>query len=67
MKTILDTASKFGNIYGIIGGLHGFNEYELFKTLDLICSTHCTMHKAEIKNLYPEKYCEGGVGRIINI
>jgi len=67
MKIILDTASQFDKIYGIIGGLHGFNEYELFKNLDLICPTHCTMHIAEIKTLYPEKYCEVGAGRIINI
>jgi 7,8-dihydropterin-6-yl-methyl-4-(beta-D-ribofuranosyl)aminobenzene 5'-phosphate synthase len=67
MKHILDAASIFGDIYAIIGGLHGFNHYELFKDLSLICPTHCTQHVEEIKSLYPEKYVEGGAGRIIEI
>jgi len=65
MAHILDAGSQFGKAYAIIGGLHGFREYDLFKNLELICPTHCTQHKAEIRSLYPEKYTEGGVGRII--
>ncbi|MBN2482150.1 MAG: MBL fold metallo-hydrolase [Bacteroidales bacterium] len=67
MKNILDSASQFGNIYAIIGGLHGFDEYELFNDLEYICPTHCTRHIAEIKALYLEKYIEGGAGKIINL
>jgi 7,8-dihydropterin-6-yl-methyl-4-(beta-D-ribofuranosyl)aminobenzene 5'-phosphate synthase len=67
MKHILDAIRKFGKIYGVIGGMHGFNEFELFKDLELICPTHCTQHKAELKRLYPQKYIEGGAGRIIEI
>jgi len=67
MVNILNAASQFGKIYAIIGGLHGFNEFELFKDFGMICPTHCTQHIAEIKSLYPEKYREGGVGKIINI
>jgi len=65
MAHILKAASQFGDLYAIIGGLHGFNEYDLFKDLQLICPTHCTQHKAEIKALYPKKYTDGGVGKII--
>jgi len=64
---ILKAASQFGKVYAIIGGLHGFNEYELFQDLSMICPTHCTQHISEIKSLYPEKYIEGGAGRIIEI
>jgi len=67
MSHILDAARKFGEIYGIVGGLHGFSEFELFKDLKLICPTHCTQHKAELKKLYPQKYIEGGAGKIIEI
>ena len=66
MKHILQVASQFGNVYGIIGGLHGTRP-ESLRNLDLICPTHCTQYKSEIKSLYPEKYIEGGVGRIIEI
>ena len=67
MENILKAASQFGNIHAIIGSLHGFNEFELFKDLGVICPTHCTQHIAEIKSLYPEKYIEGGAGKIIKM
>ncbi|KAF1078391.1 MBL fold metallo-hydrolase [Methanogenium sp. MK-MG] len=67
MGTILDTARQFGKIYGIIGGLHGFSDYELFWDLELLCPVHCTQHIAELKRLYPEKYITGGAGKVIEI
>jgi len=67
MKNIMATASQFGRIYAIVGGLHSFDNYELFKNLDVICPMHCTQHIAEIKVLYPEKVIEGGVGKIIEV
>ncbi len=66
MKLILDTAKQFGKLYGIIGGLYGFSDFELFKDLQLICPTHYTQHKAEIRDFYPEQ-CVDGVGQIIEI
>jgi len=66
MEDILAAASQFGRVYGIIGGLHG-NRPESLKSLDLICATHCTQYKKEIKSLYPGKYIEGGAGKVIEI
>jgi 7,8-dihydropterin-6-yl-methyl-4-(beta-D-ribofuranosyl)aminobenzene 5'-phosphate synthase len=66
MAHIIKAASEFGRVYGIIGGLHG-NSPESLKHFDLICSTHCTQYKREIEFLYPERYIEGGVGRVIDI
>ena len=67
MGNILETAKKFGKIYAIIGGMHGFSEFELFKNVELICPTHCTQYKEELKKIYPQKYIEGGVGKVIEI
>ncbi len=66
MENILQTASQFGEVHGIIGGLHGTRPRSL-EGLDLICPTHCTQHKADIKRLYSEQYVKGGVGKIIEI
>ncbi len=66
MEQITDAASKFGKVYGIMGGLHG-NRPESLKNFDLICPTHCTQYKLEIKFSYPESYIEGGAGRVIYI
>ncbi len=67
MAHILKAASQFGKVYAIVGGLHGFREFELFKDLEVICPTHCTQHKLKIKSLYPKEYIEGGVGKIIEL
>jgi 7,8-dihydropterin-6-yl-methyl-4-(beta-D-ribofuranosyl)aminobenzene 5'-phosphate synthase len=64
---ILEAAEKHGTIHSLIGGLHGFNDFELLEKVDFVCPTHCTQYIQEIKKLYPEKYIEGGVGRIIEI
>lgn len=67
MEEILSIASRYGKLYAIVGGLHGFSEFELFKDLEIICPVHCTIHKAEIKRRYPDKCIEGGAGKIIEI
>ncbi len=66
METILDTASHFGDLYGIVGGLHS-SQPESLRGLGLICATHCTQQKADIKRLYPDSYVVGGAGTIIEI
>jgi 7,8-dihydropterin-6-yl-methyl-4-(beta-D-ribofuranosyl)aminobenzene 5'-phosphate synthase len=66
MKLILEAAAQFGKVYGIVGGFHG-NKPESLKNLDLICATHCTQYIQEIKSLYPQKYVEGGAGKVIEI
>jgi len=65
MAHILKAASQFGKVCAVIGGMHGFSEFELFKEMELICPTHCTQHKAELERLYPKEYIDGGAGKVI--
>lgn len=67
VKNILKIASQFGNPYALLGGFHDFKEFNLLENLSLICPTHCTQHISKIKNLHPEKFIEGGAGKIIEI
>jgi len=67
VETILESASQFGKVCALIGGLHGFDDFDILMDLDLVCPTHCTKHIKEIKSLYPEKYIDGGAGKIISI
>jgi 7,8-dihydropterin-6-yl-methyl-4-(beta-D-ribofuranosyl)aminobenzene 5'-phosphate synthase len=64
---ILKAVASYGTPYALIGGLHGFREFEVLKNLEHICPTHCTQYISEIKSLYPEKYIQGGVGEIIEL
>ena len=65
VREILQAASEFGKVRTLIGGLHGFKEFNLIDPLENICPTHCTWFIKEIKDLYPGKYIEGGAGKVI--
>ena len=67
VKQILLAASQFGRVGTLIGGLHGFKNFDLIENLDRICPAHCTQYKSEIASRYPEKYIHGGAGKIIEI
>ncbi|MFP4687364.1 MAG: MBL fold metallo-hydrolase [bacterium] len=59
---ILKTFEPAGKIGALVGGLHGFNNYPLLKNMQLIAATHCTKHKDEIAQKYPDKFksCRAG-------
>jgi len=59
---IIDAAAKWGKVYGILGGFHGFRDFKRLEGLSLVCPCHCTQYKSEIKQLFPEKCVDGGVG-----
>lgn len=64
---ILSSASEFGELYGIVGGLHGFDDYEVLKSLDLIAATHCTQNKDKIREIYSESFVEVSAGSEIDL
>ncbi|MBC8385333.1 MAG: MBL fold metallo-hydrolase [Candidatus Cloacimonetes bacterium] len=67
ISEIIDSVSRFGSVYAIIGGLHDFKEFELIDDIEKICPAHCTKYKEKIKILFPEKNIENGVGEIIEL
>ena len=67
VENILNAVTPHGTPYALIGGLHGFKEFEVIKKLQLVCPTHCTQHISEIQLLYPDKYIPGGAGQIISL
>ena len=64
---ILEVASGFRKVGGLIGGLHGFSDLDRLRDLDIVCPAHCTVHKSEIMRRYPEKCLEAGAGKVIEI
>ena len=67
IESVLTTAAKFGELYGIAGGFHGFHDFEAFRGLSLICPCHCTTHKQEIRDLFKDKALECGAGLAIEL
>jgi 7,8-dihydropterin-6-yl-methyl-4-(beta-D-ribofuranosyl)aminobenzene 5'-phosphate synthase len=67
MRGILGAASKFGKLYGIAGGFHGFHDFKVFEDLSLIYPCHCTQYKKKILELFKGKALECGAGLIIEV
>lgn len=67
VRKILNVASELGKVYGIIGGMHDFEDYEVLEGLSLVIPTHCTSNKKEIANRFPEIYKEGKGGMEIKL
>jgi 7,8-dihydropterin-6-yl-methyl-4-(beta-D-ribofuranosyl)aminobenzene 5'-phosphate synthase len=62
LENILESATVFGELYGVIGGFHGFDKLESLQGLELIIPCHCTVRKREILEMYPEKTVRCGAG-----
>jgi 7,8-dihydropterin-6-yl-methyl-4-(beta-D-ribofuranosyl)aminobenzene 5'-phosphate synthase len=62
---IIDAASRFGKVYGIVGGFHGFHDFKAFENLSLIYPCHCTSYKREILDSFRGKALRCGAGLVI--
>jgi len=58
VKKILEIAKKYGKIHALIGGLHGFSDYEVLEDIKMIGACHCTQHIKEIKEKFPKQFQE---------
>ncbi len=65
VKNILRAANKIAPVKFLLGGLHGFSQFEELEALSAVVPTHCTQHEEEIAELYPEKYIQGLAGKTI--
>jgi 7,8-dihydropterin-6-yl-methyl-4-(beta-D-ribofuranosyl)aminobenzene 5'-phosphate synthase len=64
---ILDAASRFGRVHGIIGGFHGFRDFKRLSGLSLISPCHCTQYKSEILELFPQQCVRCGAGLVLEL
>ncbi len=67
VKNIIKKAEKKGEIIGLIGGFHGFNDFSILKDLMYVFPCHCTVHKQHIHNCYPTKSHQCSVGTNIDL
>jgi len=65
VENILDAASRFGKVYGMVGGLHGFSDFDRLDHLSFVCPCHCTQHKSEVRRLFPDWCLDCGAGMVI--
>lgn len=67
LENILEVASSFGLITGVMGGFHGFDNFEVLKAIKHIYPSHCTVHKERILKLFPEQTHKSCLGLTISL
>jgi 7,8-dihydropterin-6-yl-methyl-4-(beta-D-ribofuranosyl)aminobenzene 5'-phosphate synthase len=67
LENIIEKSRELGEIYGVVGGFHGFSRLEKLQKIELIAPCHCTQYKQEIKQKYPAQFKEIGAGSVIEI
>ncbi|MGB9927412.1 MAG: MBL fold metallo-hydrolase [Methanosarcina sp.] len=67
LTAILDAASLYGKVRGILGGFHDSEEFESLRGLELIAAGHCTVHKEKIKELFPAEFIKIEAGFSLNL
>ena len=65
VEEIIDAASRFGEVYGVIGGFHGFHDFSRLSGLSLIVPCHCTQYKSEMLELFPQQSVRCGAGLVL--
>ena len=65
ISTILESVSREGDVFGIMGGFHSVNKRDLdsLESLSFLAPSHCTDSMGEIISAYPETFQQNGVGR----
>ncbi len=67
LTDIINAAEPYGKTHALVGGFHGFKEFDILKNVDRICPTHCTQYISEIQRRFPNEYIHGGAGKIIEL
>jgi 7,8-dihydropterin-6-yl-methyl-4-(beta-D-ribofuranosyl)aminobenzene 5'-phosphate synthase len=67
VDTLIESLKRFGKVFGVMGGFHGFENIDYFEELELIVPTHCTKKREEILERYPEKAIKAGAGFRLDI
>ncbi len=65
LKAIIGSAQE--KVRGIMGGLHGSEEYELMEGMELIGAGHCTSHKEHIRERFPNRFLDIKAGLYLKL
>ena len=67
LENIIKKSKELGEIYGVIGGFHGFSKLEKLQGIKLIAPCHCTKYTQQIRTEYPTEFVDIKAGSILEI
>ncbi|MFW6064955.1 MAG: MBL fold metallo-hydrolase [Candidatus Natronoplasma sp.] len=54
LTDMIQKAEKQGDIEALIGGFHGFDDFEVLEGIPMVVPCHCTEYKDKIKEKFPD-------------
>ena len=67
LGNIIEAAKELGELYGVMGGFHGFEDIRSLEKLSRIVPCHCTIRKKEILQMYPGTSELGMAGLVLDL
>lgn len=67
VRKIISVASKFGKVWGYVGGMHDFKDFKVLDGLGIVAPSHCTVRKRRISKLFPNVCLDVKAGSEIKI
>jgi len=67
LENIIERSRELGEIYGVVGGFHGFSNFDELEGIQLIGPCHCTQYKQQIKERYPGEFKDIKAGSVVEI
>jgi len=65
LGNIINRSKELGEIYGVVGGFHGFSRLEKLRRIKLIGPCHCTKYIRQIRAKYPSEFTETRAGSVL--
>ncbi len=60
LENVIERARKYGKVYGVVGGFHGFDMLPALEEIRFIAPCHCTEKKEQIMSLFSCSECKVG-------
>jgi len=67
LENIIEKSRELGEIYGVVGGFHGFSKLEKLQRIKLIAPCHCTKFSQKIRARYPHEFRQIKAGNVVEI
>ncbi|MEF8874738.1 MAG: MBL fold metallo-hydrolase [Candidatus Thermoplasmatota archaeon] len=67
LTPIIEKAADHGEIKGVVGGFHGFDDFTALEDIPLLVPCHCTEYKDKIKSMYSDKVIDCFAGLEIEV
>lgn len=64
LENVVSFVGSKGHIHAVMGGFHGFDQYDALKDVDVIIPCHCTAHTVEIRGAWGKKVVDCSAGSV---